>query len=211
MLGVNGSGKTTLTKLLCGMYLPQNGRVTYNGVPVQDIGKDSLYSTLSLVPQSFTRYSLSLRENVALSDPGGLDDDGRLLEALSAAGLSQSGPERLDAPMGREFGGEDLSIGQWQKLAIARGLFRDYELIVLDEPTSALDPLVEHDILSRLIASPQGKTAVIISHRVGFCRLVDKIIVMELGEIVEMGTHDELMARDGYYHRLFSRQAQWYE
>jgi ABC-type multidrug transport system fused ATPase/permease subunit len=113
--------------------------------------------------------------------------------------------------MGREFGGKELSGGQWQKLAIARGLFKNSELIVLDEPTSALDPLIETEILSKFIKAAEGKTALIISHRVGLCKLVDRIIVMKDGEIAEDGAHDVLLAAGGEYTRLYEAQAKWYQ
>jgi len=117
----------------------------------------------------------------------------------------------LDDVMGRKFGGRELSGGQWQKLAIARGLFRDSELIVLDEPTGALDPLIEAEILSKFIEAAGSKTALIISHRVGLCKLVDRIIVMKEGEIVEDGTHGALLASGGEYAELYMAQAKWYE
>ena len=108
------------------------------------------------------------------------------------------------------FGGAELSGGQWQKLAIARGMFRDSELIILDEPTSALDPLVETEVLTDFINVSKGKTSVIISHRVGLCKLVDKIIVMKNGRVVECGSHNELITRGGEYANLYSAQSRWY-
>ena len=114
------------------------------------------------------------------------------------------------AQLGREFGGSELSGGEWQKVAIARGLFRDSGLILLDEPTSALDPLVEYEILTGFLKLIQGKTSVIISHRVGICRHADKVVVMKAGKVVECGGHEELVRAGGEYARIWGEQAKWY-
>ena len=116
----------------------------------------------------------------------------------------------LDVQLGREFGGQELSGGEWQKVAIARGLWKRSSIVVLDEPTSALDPLVEYEILSRFVEMIQDRTSVIISHRVGICRSADKIIVMKDGRMVECGKHQELLAREGEYARIWREQAKWY-
>ena len=211
VLGENGSGKTTLTKLLLGMLSPDRGAVLYDGAPVQSLNREDFRKTVSAVAQNFIQYKLTLRENIAISDVSRLGDDAAISEALRTAGLGEwLKSAGLDTELGNEFGGSDISGGQWQKLAIARGLFRDSGLIVLDEPTSALDPLIETEILSKFIELAKDKTAVIISHRVGLCRLVDKIAVMKDGRLVEMGTHDELMQKRGEYMRLFTAQEKWY-
>ncbi len=116
----------------------------------------------------------------------------------------------LDVQIGREFGGEELSGGEWQKIAVARGLWKDSDIIILDEPTSALDPLVEYDILSKFVEMIQDKTSVIISHRVGICRSADKIIVMKDGKMAECGRHEELLEKQGEYARIWREQAKWY-
>ena len=208
ILGENGSGKTTLTKVLLGLYPPSGGRVLYDGTAVGDYAKDSFYSRVSAIAQDFVSYSLTLRENVAISDLSRLWEDGDVKASLAEAGFD--GSVGLDEAMGREFGGREFSGGQWQKLAIARGLFKDSELIVLDEPTSTLDPLIETEILSRFVQAAQGKTALVISHRVGLCKLVDRIVVMKDGTIVETGSHAELLSSGGEYARLFNEQAKWY-
>lgn len=209
ILGENGSGKTTLSKVLLGLYPPESGNVLYDDNPVGNFTKDSFYATVSVIAQDFVSYKLTLKENIAISDISRMNDDAEIRSAMAAAGVNDD--VNLDDTMGRELGGKELSGGQWQKLAIARGLFKNSELIVLDEPTSALDPLIETEILSKFTLAAAGKTALIISHRVGLCKLVDRIIVMNNGKIVEDGTHDVLLAANGEYARLYEAQAKWYQ
>ena len=208
ILGENGSGKTTLSKVLLGLYPPESGHVLYDGKSVETYSKASFYSSISAIAQDFVSYNLTLRENVAISDLSKMNNETAIKSALADVGIDND--MSLDTVMGREFGGKELSGGQWQKLAIARGLFKDSELIILDEPTSALDPLIETDILSKFINAAEGKTALIISHRVGLCKMVDRIIVMKDGEIVEDGTHESLLPLGGEYTRLYEAQAKWY-
>lgn len=212
VLGVNGSGKTTLSKILLNAYPPSLGEVRYDQVLSSDIDKSSLYTYLSVIPQNFVPYYLTLRENIAISDLEHLNDDLLIEHSLKSFGLPTLLTEvgSLDQQLGREFGGKELSGGQWQKLAIARGLFKSSDFIILDEPTSALDPLLETEILQQFIEISRSKTAVIISHRVGLCKIADRIIVMKDGKICEMGTHDDLIERDGEYRRLYTAQEQWY-
>ena len=212
VLGVNGSGKTTLSKIILDIYPPSQGEVRYDNILASDIDKNSLYTYISVIPQNFVSYSLTLRENIAISDPGHLQDDTLIKQSLELSGLESLLNEvgSLDEQLGREFGGKELSGGQWQKIAIARGLFKTSELIILDEPTSALDPLLETEILQQFIEIAKDKTAIIISHRVGLCKLADRIIVMKDGQICEMGTHYDLIEKDGEYRRLYAAQEQWY-
>jgi ABC-type multidrug transport system fused ATPase/permease subunit len=211
ILGENGSGKTTFTKLLLGLLPVSSGEILYDGVNVDDLEKNSFHRTLSAVSQNFVRYTLPLRENIAMSDVERINDDAAIEAALCDAGLGELLDEAgLDTELGNAYGGADVSGGQWQKLAIARGLFRPSELIILDEPTSALDPLIETEILSKFVELAHNKTAVIISHRVGLCRLVDKIAVMKDGTLVEFGSHAGLLAENGEYARLFKAQEKWY-
>lgn len=211
VLGENGSGKTTLSKLLIGLFPCSEGGIFYDGRAVDDMDKPSFYKTVSAVAQNFTQYKLPLRENVAMSDIDRFGDDEKIKETLRLAGLEELLDRvGLDCELGIAFGGSEVSGGQWQKIAIARGLFRESGLILMDEPTSALDPLIETEILTKFIEMAKDKTAVIISHRVGLCRLVDKIVVMKDGRIAEIGTHDQLLARDGEYARLFTAQEKWY-
>lgn len=208
ILGENGSGKTTLSKILLGLYPPESGRLLYDGKPAHIFSRESLYSNVTAIAQDFVAYHLTLRENVALSNITRVNHDGEIWSALSLAGAESLGG--LDDRMGREFGGRELSDGQWQKLAIARGLFRDSGMILLDEPTSALDPLVETEILTKFMKAAEGKTALIISHRVGLCKLADRIVVMKNGGITEIGTHDDLMQMNGEYAKLYRAQEVWY-
>jgi ABC-type multidrug transport system fused ATPase/permease subunit len=213
ILGENGSGKTTLTRLLLGMYPPSGGIIRYNGIPLDEIDKTSLYKKTAIVAQNFVQYKLTIRENIGISDIGRLSDDERLREALRLGGggdILETADSNLDFRLGREFGGGELSGGQWQKLAISRSIFKDGEFFLLDEPTAALDPLIEWDILSGFMKITEGKTAVIISHRTGLCRLADTIIVMKAGRIVETGSHPVLLEQNGEYARLYNSQAIWY-
>lgn len=212
IVGENGSGKTTLSKLLTGIYLPCEGSVCYDRQSTDTLRRGSLYDHISVVSQDFVHYQFTLRENIGISDLKHMEDTTRM-EALteSVAGaefLEKTGG--LDVQIGREFGGIELSGGEWQKVAIARGLWKDSDIIILDEPTSALDPLVEYDILSKFVDMIQDKTSVIISHRVGICRAADRIIVMKDGRAVECGSHEELLRAGGEYSRIWNEQAKWY-
>ena len=212
IVGVNGSGKTTLSKVLTGSYRASSGTVCYDGQNVDDLRKNSFYRDISLVPQDFVHYNFTLRENISISDLKYMGDEKRLenvVDTMDIKELVQS-IGGLDIQLGREFGGRGLSGGEWQKVAIARGLFRDSKLIILDEPTSALDPLMEYDILTKFLGLIQGKTSVIISHRVGICRSADKIVVMKEGRVVECGTHEQLQQAGGEYSRIWQEQAKWY-
>lgn len=212
ILGVNGSGKTTLSKLILGLYPPTEGEIYYDNILLDEIEKESLYQHISAISQNFVTYSLTLRENVAISDLKRLSDDSIIADTIENVGLSEllHSNDGLEMQMGREFDGAELSDGQWQKLAIARGLFKPSELIILDEPTSALDPIIETEILKQFIDIAKNKTAIIISHRVGLCKLADKIIVMKDGRICEIGTHNGLINNNGEYQLLYTSQEQWY-
>jgi ATP-binding cassette subfamily B protein len=214
VLGENGSGKTTLSKLILGLYFPAEGDVLFNNIAAKHIEKESLYKKISIVSQDFTAYNLSLRENITISDISNLKNDKRIRATLEEVGIEHlinEANDGLDGQLGREFGGMELSIGQWQKIAIARGLFKHSELIILDEPTSALDPLVEAEILEQFIKMATNKTTIIISHRTGLCKLADKIIVMKNGKIREIGRHHDLINNKDEYYKLYTSQAKWYQ
>ena len=212
ILGVNGSGKTTLSKLILGLYPSEKGEIYYDNILLDEIERESLYQHISAISQNFVAYSLTLRENVAISDLKKISDNSIIADTIKNVGLGEllNSNDGLEMQMGREFGGAELSGGQWQKLAIARGLFKPSEFIILDEPTSALDPIIETEILKQFIEIAKNKTAIIISHRVGLCKLADKIIVMKDGQICEIGTHSSLINNNGEYQRLYTSQEQWY-
>ncbi len=213
IVGVNGSGKTTLSKVLTGAYGAASGEILYDGISISEIRKKELYRRLSLVSQDFVHYHFSFRENVCISDFEAMYDEKRIRKVTDAMGMQEliQGIGGLDVQLGREFGGRELSGGEWQKVAIARGLFRNSGLIILDEPTSALDPLMEYEVLTGFLNLIQDRTSVVISHRVGICRYADKIVVMKEGRVVECGTHEELKSAGGEYARIWGEQAKWYK
>jgi len=211
IVGENGSGKTTFSKLLTGAYLPTEGSVTYDNQSTEELSRKSLYDHISVVSQDFVHYNFTLGENIGISDLKRKDNKAMeklLAEVAGDEFLGKVGG--LDTQLGREFGGKELSGGEWQKVAIARGLWKESDIIILDEPTSALDPLVEYDILSKFVEMIKDKTSVIISHRVGICRTADKIIVMTNGRMVECGRHEELLKNGGEYSHIWNEQAKWY-
>ena len=214
LVGANGAGKTTLAKLLLGLYVPTGGEVRRGTVDTGAAGRDRVRERTSAVFQNFQRYQVTLRENVTLADVMTGADETALRQALTEGGVprelwrAQGG---LDLMLSREFGERDLSLGEWQRLAIARGLFRGHDTVVLDEPTASIDPLEESALYERFIEVCAGRTAIIVTHRLGSARFADRVLVMENGRIVETGTHDDLIATGGLYHRMFTAQAAWYE
>ena len=211
IVGENGSGKTTLSKVIAGIYQPEKGQVLYDGKDVGHYAKDSFYRKFSVIQQNFVKYQFTVRENIGISQPTQIHNDERLMKSAKAADIEKIVQRAggLDVRLGREFDGVELSGGEWQKLAIARGLNRDAEVILLDEPTSALDPLVEYDILRKFLDMTEGKTSVIISHRIGLGRFADKIIVMKEGKVAQTGTNDVLLAAGGLYSRMWNLEA-WF-
>ena len=213
LVGENGAGKTTLVKLMMGLYRPTSGTIFLGDKPLEEWPKEAVRRQFAAVFQDFVRYQFSVRENIAF---GALDGatDGEIERAAQLAGVAeyaQKMPAGYDQLLGKELGGEDLSTGQWQKLATARALVRGAEVVVLDEPTAALDPKAEAEIYERFGEMTRGKSSVLISHRLGSARTCERILVLKDGLVVEDGSHDELMGRDGEYSHLFRLQAQWYE
>jgi len=206
IVGQNGAGKTTLAKLLCRLYDPQSGAIEVDGIDLRDLDLDAWRSRIAAVFQDFIRFELPLRDNVA---PAGAPDD-MVLAALSEAGAA--GLAALDTPLARGYaGGTDLSGGQWQRIALARALCAvrlGAGLVLLDEPTAQLDVRGEAEIFDRILAATRQATTILISHRFSTVRHADRICVLEQGRVVELGTHDELMAQRGRYRTMFDLQAQ---
>jgi ABC-type multidrug transport system fused ATPase/permease subunit len=205
IVGRNGAGKTTLAKLLCRLYDPQGGAIEVDGVDIRQLELGSWRSRVTAVFQDFTRFELPLRDNVA---PAGAPDD-VIREALAEAGAS--GLATLDTPLARGYeGGTELSGGQWQRVALARALCAvrmGAGLVLLDEPTAQLDVRGEAEIFDRILAATRKVTTILISHRFSTVRHADRICVLEHGRVVELGTHDELMAQGGRYRTMFDLQA----
>ena len=209
IVGENGAGKSTLVRLLTGIYRPSEGTVTAGGLDTVEIAPESVYQGISGVFQKYQRYKMTLEENVSISNAH-MEIDVKKVETA----LKQSDAEldvKLDAMLSPEFDGIDLSGGQWQRVAIARGLYRTNGFIVLDEPTSAIDPIEETRIYTQFQRLAEGKCAVLVTHRLGSAKLAHRIVVMDAGEIVGMGTHDELLAHPGKYADMWAAQVQWYE
>ena len=213
IVGENGAGKSTLVKLLIGLYLPKSGDVLLDSHSTRDISPQSIYSGISAVFQKFQRYRMTLSENISISAAD--KDEQRTQQAAKKADLdpkqSDSFPEGYDTLLSREFGGTDLSGGQWQRVALARGFYRAHNMIILDEPTAAIDPIEETKLYKKFAELSKGKAAVIVTHRLGSAKIADRIVVMDSGRITATGTHESLMQENGLYARMFNAQAQWYE
>jgi ATP-binding cassette subfamily B protein len=214
LVGENGAGKTTLIKLLCRLYDPSEGRITIEGLDLRQCRITELRREISVIFQDYARYHLTARENIWLGNIDLPPDQEAIAAAARQAGVDEviegltNGYETV---LGKWFeGGEELSVGQWQKLALARAFLRNAQIIVLDEPTSAMDAKAEYEVFKKFHELASDRTAILISHRLSTVRMADCIYVMEEGRIVERGTHDELVARGGRYAHLFERQAQYY-
>ena len=209
IVGANGSGKTTLIKLLCGFYLPGSGRILYDKVSTAELGYKLICKNLSAVFQDYALYNVTANENIALGDMEQAFSATNVEKAAGMAGINdvlQHLPEGYKTLLGNQFlGGEELSIGQWQKLAIARAFYRDRELLLMDEPLSALDAASEQQIIETLKKLAHRKTAVIISHRLSTVRWADRIVVFDQGRLVEEGTHEALLRLNGTYAHLYQQ------
>ena len=228
IVGANGAGKTTLVRLLTGLYPPTEGAVTVNGMDTRKIKPSDIFKGISGVFQNFQKYMMTLKENVQISDR---DNTADITPVLEQAGVELNGktfPNGAETMLSREFygrnpdgtfmltigrlqtGGVDLSGGQWQRVAIARGLYRERGVVVLDEPTAAIDPLEESRIYNQFVEISKGKTAIIVTHRLGSTKIADRVAVMDKGRIVDVGSHNELMRKNGLYAEMYKSQAGWY-
>jgi ATP-binding cassette subfamily B protein len=214
LVGQNGAGKTTLIKLLTRLYDPTEGQILLDGVDLREYDLDELRQRIGVIFQDFVKYQLSVKENIGFGQIDRLDDAARLEHSAERGGADTvvaELPDGMDTMLGRWFDkGHELSGGQWQKIALSRAFMRDGEVLVLDEPTSALDAEREYEIFQRFRDLTEGKIAVLISHRFSTVRMADRIAVIEDGQISELGSHAELLARGGTYARLFEMQAEGY-
>ena len=219
LVGENGQGKTTIIKLLTRLYDPTYGRILLDGVDLKEYDPESLFSVFSVLFQDFMRYDMEAEGNIAVGHISLANDENANREALLHSAADRSGasavierlPLKMKQMLGRRFeGGIDLSGGEWQKIALARAYLREAQIYVLDEPTAALDARSEFEVFERFAELTKGKMAVLISHRFSTVKMVDRIMVLKDGRIVEQGNHEELLALDGLYASLFELQAASY-
>jgi ATP-binding cassette, subfamily B, bacterial len=211
LVGENGAGKTTLAKLLCRLYDPESGVIKWNERDLRSCDPEELRARIAVIFQDFVRYQLSARENVGFGDIKAIDDQIAIGEAARRAGADaflQPLPEGYDTVLGRLFqGGHELSSGQWQRVALARAFFRDAPLVIMDEPTGALDARAEYDLFQTMRTLFRDRAVLLISHRFSSVRMADRIYVLDDGEVVQSGAHDELIAAGGLYAELYGLQA----
>ena len=215
LVGENGAGKSTLIKLLLQFYAPTEGEIFLDGIPIHQFDPAAYHDRFGVIFQDFVKFDLSLRENIAVGEIEELENQARIQNAAEkslAEEVIKELPNGYDQKLGRRFkDGKDLSGGQWQKIAMARAYMKDADVLILDEPTSALDARAESETFNRFISLTHGKTAVIISHRFSTVRIADRIMVLKGGSILEIGTHEELMANKQLYSELFNLQAAGYQ
>ena len=215
LVGLNGAGKTTFIKLLTRLYDPTEGQILLDGRDIKEYDTKTLYSMFGIIFQDFGKYAFSVEDNVRFGDIHREVDREAIMRAAADAGAEDfisRLPKEYDTPLMRYFepDGIELSIGQWQKLSIARAFYSRSDILILDEPTASLDPLAEQEIFNQFDALRRDKTTIFVSHRLSSATVATKIIVLEYGELVEEGTHKELMAKKGKYYELFTTQASRY-
>jgi ATP-binding cassette subfamily B protein len=214
LVGDNGSGKTTLAKLLCRLHDPTQGRITVDGTDLRDFDPAALRREMSVLFQDYVHYPLSARENIWVGDVESDPQGAAILRAAQRAGadpLLARLPRGYDTVLGNHFGsGVELSVGEWQKVALARAFLRDAQLVVLDEPTSSMSARAEAEVFEAIRGLLDGKAALLVSHRFSTVRMADRICVLEQGRIVEQGTHDELLRLGGRYAAMYELQARSY-
>jgi ATP-binding cassette subfamily B protein len=214
LVGENGSGKTTLIKLLCRLYDPLKGKITLDGTDIREFKTDSLRREISVIFQDYAKYYLTARENIWFGNVELSPDDERVALAAHQADadtLIEDLPKGYETVLGKWFEeGEELSIGEWQKMALGRAFMRDAQIVVLDEPTSSLDAKTEYEVFKRFGQLLNGRSAILISHRFSTVKMADRIFVLDDGRIAESGSHDDLVGQGGIYAELFEKQAEQY-
>ncbi|HEX6290702.1 MAG TPA: ABC transporter ATP-binding protein [Herpetosiphonaceae bacterium] len=214
LVGNNGAGKTTLVKLMTRLYDPTEGEILIDGVDIREYDVNELRKRVGVIFQDFVRYHATVRENIGFGQIDAMSDDRRIISAAERGGADEVVarlPDAYDTMLGAWFEkGQELSGGQWQKIALSRAFMRDGEVLVLDEPTAALDAEREYEIFQRFRELTDGKIALLISHRFSTVRMADRIVVLENGQLTELGTHQELLVLDGTYAKLFNMQAAGY-
>lgn len=214
LVGENGAGKTTLVKLLARLYEPTEGRILLDGVDIRAYNLQDLRNAIGIIFQDYQRFQMRVSENIAVGNILEVDNRPRIQDAAHkslADTVVELLPKGLDQMLGKRFAdGVDLSGGQWQKIALARAYMRDAQLVILDEPTSALDARAEHEVFLRFADLMKGKMGVLISHRFSTVRMADTILFLEHGQLLEMGSHQELVEKGGKYAELFRLQAKGY-
>ncbi|WP_246007303.1 ABC transporter ATP-binding protein [Actinomadura pelletieri] len=219
LVGENGSGKTTLAKVMAGLYDPDSGEVRWDDVPLRTVAQQDVWERVAVIAQEYTHWPMTARQNITMGhgDHAPADDgseDPKMLDAARASGADEVVDELVrgyDTLLDRRFkDGADLSGGQWQRLAVARGFFRDAPLLICDEPTAAMDARAEHRLFERIRTHAEGRTVLLITHRLASVRYADRIYVLEHGKVIEEGDHAALMALDGVYAELYSLQAAAY-
>ena len=214
IVGENGSGKTTLGRILIGLFNPTEGQILFGDNNLSDINRHVIFEGISAVFQKYQKYQLTLLDNVYISDTTLDKDEKNVNNALEKSGLNikaQSFPDGLHTMLSRELDGVEISGGQWQRVAIARGYHRDHEIILLDEPTAAIDPIEESNIYRQFAELSRDRTTILITHRLASTKLADRIFVLSKGKVIESGTHQELMNHNKIYAKMYQAQSQWYE
>ena len=216
LVGLNGSGKSTLVKLLVELYQPTQGELLFKGKSYKTYQRGKINQSIGMFFQDFALFHASLRENVGYGDLKNIENREKITEALRKGGgmkLLERLPEGMETWLLKKVkkGSVNLSGGEQQKVAVSRAHMSDKDVLIFDEPASALDPIAEMEQFSAIQEKIQGRTAILISHRVGFARLADRIFVMDQGKLAEVGTHEELMEKHGIYSEFFQSQAEWYD
>lgn len=215
LVGENGAGKTTLIKLLLRFYDPTSGQILINGTDIKEIDIDNLRENIGVIFQDYVRYDATARENIGFGDIRSINNIGKIRKSARLSGAAEfieAFPEKYKTMLGKYFEeGEELSGGQWQKIALARAFFKDAPILILDEPTASLDPKSEYEVFSNLIKHTKDKSLILISHRFSTVRIADEIVVLHKGKIVEQGTHEQLIEKNGHYAKLYNLQARWYK